>query len=354
MAITKVLSDYLLLQPGWLWLIPAVLIFMLLSPLLRKQGWLSKQNQVIPATSVRHPQAMDYQNKSSAINAGGYFLAGICSCLMLLALAQPVRLGTQIDTPAPATSADLLLIIDTSISMVMKDYRLGGQQVDRMTMTQALLDRFSRRFTGKRIGIVVLGEQPQILLLPSEDKALVRYMIHQLKPTISGRQAALGDAVAVAAEHIKSDKINDETVMVLISSADAPSGKLSPIAGVERAIDAGAILHTIAIGSSDMQASKPGELIYEPVDLKLLQQMAQMTGGESFHAIDVATMDAALHSIEQRHQIIPDKNPDDKAAPRLQQPLYHWPLLAALLLLMMIALLPNRSSKKTSHGRSAP
>ena len=348
------MSNYLLLQPGWLWLIPPALVFMLVSPLLRKQGWLSRQNQVIPATSVRHPQALDYQEKSSTTNTNGYFLAGTCSCLMLLALAQPVHLGAQKD--AEETSADIMLIIDTSISMVMRDYRLGGQQVDRMTMTQALLDRFSRRFSGKRIGIVVLGEQPQILLPPSEDNALVRYMIHQLRPTISGRQAALGDAVAVAAEYIKSDKIDNETVMVLISSADAPSGKLSPVAGVERAIDAGAILHTIAIGSSDMQASKPGELIYEPVDLKLLQQMAQMTAGESFHAIDVATMDAALRSIEQRHQIKPDKNADDKAVPRLQQPLYHWPLLTALLLLMMKATSPNprpnRNRKKTGHGRA--
>lgn len=352
MAVTEMISDYLLLQPGWLWLIPPVLIFILLSPLLRKWGWLKRQNLAIPAISVRHPQAMDYQHKSSASNTSGYFLAGICSCLMLLALAQPVHLGTRINTTT-ATSADVLLIIDTSISMVMNDYRLDGQRVNRMTMTQALLDRFSRRFTGKRIGIVVLGEQPQILLSPSEDKALVRYMIHQLKPTISGRQAALGDAVAVAAEYIKSDKVNNETVMVLISSADAPSGKLSPVAGVERAIDAGAILHTIAIGSTESHASRPGELIYEPVDLKLLQQMAQMTGGESFHAVDVATMDDALHSIEQRHQIIPDKASDNKAAPRSHQPLYHWPLLAALLLLMMRTLRQNRNSKQASHGRSA-
>jgi len=264
-------------------------------------------------------------------------------------LAQPVRLGTRIE--ALATSADILLIIDTSISMVMKDYQLEGQQVDRMSMIQALLDRFARRFSGKRIGIVLLGEQPQILLPPSEDKALVRYMIHQLKPTVSGRQAALGDAVAVAAEYIKSDKINNETVLVLISSADAPSGRLSPIAGVERAIDAAAILHPIAIGSSDMQASKTGELIYEPVDLKLLQQMAQMTGGESFHAVDVATMDAALRRIEQRHQIMPDKNADDKTAPRLQQPLYQWPLLTALLLLMWIVLQANRNNKKHNDKR---
>lgn len=350
MAVTDVMNDYLLLYPGWLWLIAPMFVFMLFAPWLRKQGWLRTQKQAMPAISVRHPQAMAFQSEGVAINTANYFLAGLCACLMLLALAQPVRLAAR--TEAPATSADIMLIIDTSISMVMKDYQLNGQPVERMSMIQALLDRFTRRFSGKRIGIVLLGEQPQILLAPSEDKALVRYMIHQLKPTISGRSAALGDAVAVAAEYIQSDEINNETVMVLITSADAPVGKLSPIAGVERAIDAGAVLHTIGIGSTDMQASQSGELIYEPADLKLLQQMAQMTGGESFHAVDVATMDAALRRIEQRHQILPDNglnnNGLNNKTPRLQQPLYYWPLLAALLLLMLMTVLPNRAGKKTS------
>jgi len=349
MAITEVMNDYALLYPGWLWLIPVALIFMLLSPWLISP-WLNRKNPAIQATSVRHPLALDYQNKHSGINTSNYTLASICGCLMLLALAQPVRLGEQIEIPPVTTSADILLIIDTSISMVMKDYQLEGKRVNRMTMIQALLDHFSRRFIGKRIGIVVLGEQPQILLSPSEDKALVRYMIHQLKPTISGRQAALGDAVAVAAEYIKSDKVNHETVLVLISSADAPGGKLSPIAGAKYAMDAGAILHTIAIGSTKLQASQSGELIYEPADLKLLQQMAQMTGGESFHATDVATMDAALRDIEKRHQIISNKI----YMPRLQQPLYQWPLLTALLLLIMKALLPRHHGKKFKQGHSAP
>ena len=79
--------------------------------------------------------------------------------------------------------------------------------------------------------------------------------------------------------------------------------------------------------------------------------MANMTGGESFHAIDVATMDAALQSIEQRHQKISDNRPDNNSAPRLHQPLYHWPLLTALLLLILMTLLPYRGGKKPSDAQ---
>jgi len=339
------MNDYMLLQPDWLLLIPLVPAFLLLNPWLRKHGWLNLQNHMVSAIPVRHPQAGHYQVRDSSDTSGNVILTGISSCLLVLALAQPVRLGEQIEKPV--SSADVMLIIDTSISMVMKDYLLDGQRVNRMTMTRALLDRFTMRFSGRRIGIVVLGEQPQILLRPSEDKALVRFMIHQLRPTISGRQAALGDAIAVTSTFIGSEKVTDETVMVLISSADAPGGKLSPVSGVERAIENGVILHTIAIGSTDVQASEFGELIFEPADVGLLQQLADMTGGKSFHAVDVAAMDAALNDIEQHHKIIPYK----KFAPRKQQTLYHLPLLAGLLLLMLMALLPHRGRKKSSHKK---
>ena len=317
------------LQPGWLLCLPLVLLSASLVPWLRKHGWLKKNKQLLNIAVVRHPQAKGFQDSSAILENRSLVLVITICCLFFLALAQPVRPGDPVKTPA--TSADIILLIDTSISMVMKDYMLDGQRVDRMTMTQVLLDRFSRQFTGKRMGIVLLGDQAQILLSPSKDKALVRYMIRQLRPTVAGRQAALGDAIAIATDYIHSDQITDETILVLISSADAPAGQLSPVAGVERAIETGTVLHTITIGSTDMQESQMGELIFEPADLRLMQQLAEKTGGKSFHAVDVETMDTSLRSIEQHHQTIAD----NKNMPHLNQSLYHWPLLTALLLLIL-------------------
>ncbi len=337
------MQDYLLLEPGWLWLLPT----MLFVPWLMQRGWLLKPNRQIPAMAVRHPQAMDYPVSTSNRNPGRYFLTALSGCLMLLALAQPIHLGARLATPA--ASADIMLIIDTSVSMVLRDYQLNGQRVERMTMMQALLDRFSRHYTGQRIGIVIAGSQPQILLQPAKDKALVRYLINRLTPAIAGRQAALGDAVAVTAEYIKSHQQAVDTVMVLISAGIAPSGKLSPVAGAERAAKAGVVLNTIAVGSTDMLlhgvgGDQLGELIYVPADLKLLKQMALITGGESFHAVNVAAMDAALKQIEQRYQ----KNPASQHTPRLQQPLYYWPLAAAILILMIMDLLPYRRMRHSA------
>jgi hypothetical protein len=148
--------------------------------------------------------------------------------------------------------------------------------------------------------------------------------------------AALGDAVSIAADFVKSDIQSTETVLVLISDATTPVGKLSPIEGAKRAAESSTVLHTIAIGSTDttknnMSASQMGELLYEASDVKLLREMAKITGGESFHGTNVKSIDAALDYIEKRHQI----RSSDRFSPRKIQALYFWPLLLAILLLTM-------------------
>ncbi len=347
MDLAVLLSDYELLQPEWLWLITPLIIYIFIRPFLIKKQWIKQNNQ--PSTiSVKHPYALDntalHLKTKQSTNIFTTLLAG---SLIALALAQPIHRGEKVTTAD--TSADIMLIIDTSISMVIRDYQLDGKRVDRMTMTQTLLDRFSRRFSGQRIGIVIFGDPPQILLKPSKDKDLVRHLIHRLEPTVSGRMAALGDAIAIAADFVKSDKQSKKTVLVLISDATTPVGKLSPIEGAKRAAESNTVLHTIAIGSTDttknnMSASQMGELLYEASDVELLSEMAKITGGESFHGTDVKSIDAALDYIEKRHQV----KSSDRFSPRKTQALYFWPLLLAILLLGMKELFSIRNKKSSN------
>ena len=334
------MSSIVLQQPEWLWLsiaiVPAYIAY--------RRGYLRAASVNSTALAVKHPLAaiLPGQSDQTARNRMQTGLAGIFILLVLLALSQPARLGDRL--PAPPQPVDLMLIIDTSISMVLQDYQIDEKPVDRMTMTKVLLDRFIRRYEGKRIGIVVLGEQPHILLQPSEDHSLARRMIHRLTTSLVGRHAALGDAIAVAAEQIQHNADPLETVMVLISDAVLPQGKLSPLEGARRAAATGAKLHTIAIGSSVMQVDAQQSLIYEPADLELLSQLAELTGGKSFHAVDTGAMDEALINIEADH-----RQSTTITAPQLKQPLYIWPLGASIVLLVMMTLLPYLEYYKNDH-----
>ena len=325
------MMDIQFAQPAWLWLLPLVLA----SPLLIRRGFLSMAEQPTPATPVKHPLASTLAGIITQQQSLSLVPAVIVGCLLVISLAQPVKQGARLPSlPAPV---DLMLIIDTSVSMVLKDYQLDGKAVDRLSMTQTLLDRFTRRYSGKRIGVVVLGDKPHMLLPPSEDFNLVRNLIHRLRPTIAGRQAALGDAIAVAAKQLAArDQDAPDTTMILISDGVLPSGQISPLEGARRAAQSGAMLHTIAMGAARMQENTETALLYEPADLELLQQIAQITGGRSFHATDAAAIDQALETIEQQQQAVAEV----VQAPQLQQALYIWPLGAAILILVIYNLLP--------------
>lgn len=322
-------ADIQLLQPLWLGLAPLLLLVY----------WLYQRNfahagkQSLPALAVRHPFA-DATDSTSASKQDKtqHLLVILTGLFLLLALSQPVRLGARL--PAPPVPVDLMLIIDTSVSMVLQDYELDGKPVDRMTMTQALLDRFIQRYQGKRIGLVVLGDKPHVLLPPSEDHNLARHLVNRLQTGIAGRQSAIGDAIAIAAGHIKNEPQENATVLVLISDAVLPMGNLSPVEGARRAAGSNATLHTIAVGATSMQEQVATSLLYEPADIELMQQLADITGGRSFHAVDTSAMDEALASIEQQ------QTSQLSLAPQLRQALYIWPLGLAMLLLSLLSLRP--------------
>lgn len=323
------MNEISLLYPQWLWLIPLILLVYWLY----LRGHIKAAGPHLPAAEVKHPFAKDYGPSDFRRKPTKSITILLIALLFVLSLCQPVKPGASL--PQPPVPVDLMLIIDTSVSMVLKDYQLEGKPVDRMTMTRGLLERFIQNYQGKRIGLVVLGDQPHILLQPSEDHKLASHLVSRLRTTVAGRQAALGDAVAVAATHIKNTDENNQTVMVLISDAVLPTGELSPIEGARRAAEQGARLHTIAVGSTSMQDQIDNSLIYEPADLQLLKQMAEITGGSAFHAVDVQAMDKALKVIQQQQQHI-----GDAERPQIQLPLYIWPLSLAVLLIVLITSRP--------------
>ena len=57
-----------------------------------------------------------------------------------ISLTEPVRIGERL--PDPPQERDIVFIVDTSISMILRDYVLDGKRIDRMTLLKGVLDRF--------------------------------------------------------------------------------------------------------------------------------------------------------------------------------------------------------------------
>lgn len=325
-------DDWTLLAPAWLGLLPLA-------------WWLAARlgpAEVEPlawqrVVSVRHPLAVTGRAPVMAPLAWvpRLMMALALSCLVL-ALAQPVqRQGAQVPTRAPF---DLILVVDTSVSMTLKDYVLDGEPIDRLSVALALLDVYLQTFSGHRVAILVVGS-PSALWLPlSADLALVRHQLARLKLAMAGRLGAIGDALALVADTFPAAHGSS---VLLVTDGVAPSGRLSPQQGARAIAAAGMRLHTMALGARAGQAvdADIAGLIYQPPDLDLLATLADLGGGRMLHAEDLVHTQAQLALLRGA-----DVGVADPLEPGQMQPRYPFFLAAGILLLLMFAGVYHRAA----------
>lgn len=327
-------ADYGLLAPAWLLALPLAAAL---------PWWLHRHGRMLPPVvtplSVRHPAAAQAEGAADRGNRRRDWLLPIALSLLVVALAQPVRHGPALPRAEAATT--LMLLVDASVSMVLADYTLDGERIDRLMMAKRLIDGFIASLDRERVGLVVVGSPSALWVPPTSDHALLRQSLARLELTLAGRNAAIGDALALTAERLRD---SPQRIAVLVSDGNGWVGRHTPDAGAERLRAAGVTLYAIGVGATAPggAAQRHGDLIYEPADMALLERVAEATGGAAFHATDSQSMSAILSAIRERQREGP---PPD--GPRLTRPLYPWPLGAALLLL---GALPWRSANRPSRG----
>jgi len=317
------MSELALQQPAWLLLWPAGLLLVWL--LRRRLRLLSVAELFGAQVAWRHPALARLDAATASGPAGGRrMIAALTWGCLVLALAQPVRLGAPL--PAPRPPVDLYVLLDTSISMVLRDYRLDDQPVDRLTFAKGLLDRLAADYGGDKLALYLLGSPSRRLLPPSSDHALFRDTLARGDSVLAGRRAELGDALARLATDIAARPADREAIALLVTDGTQPSGKLTPQAGAERLRQVGVPLYILSVGAGQDTEQASGGLLFGGARPAQLEQLAAITGGVSFAAADIQALQFALQTLAERH--LARTGPP----PARREPLYPWLLLAALLL----------------------
>lgn len=345
----ELLSHVQFAQPLWLALLPLSLAGLAL--LL----WRWPQALHSPATlftglaryAYRHPQLAVLQQlqqgRAQQLKTRRWFTRflvwGVLLLLLQVTLAQPYRLGRQL--PEPQSYRDILFIVDTSVSMMLRDYLVGGERTDRMHMLKDVMRHFVRALHGNRIGIITFSEQAYYYVPLTNDYALLEYQIQRLEPAmLTGRGSDVSHALLYSLRHALPAQAAaevDEPVLVLISGVHRPARDIDPRAAAAYLAVRDLRVHTIAIGAGSYAAREENgrSLIYHPASFDLLEAVAREGQGQFFWARDQASLNEALAVINQGEQR------QIESEPRFtERPLYHWPLLAALLWLSLWQVLP--------------
>ncbi|MDD9988190.1 MAG: VWA domain-containing protein [Spirochaetaceae bacterium] len=221
--------------------------------------------------------------------------------LATLAAAGPVRV--QRTTVHLDRGTDIVFAVDTSPSMAALD--LGTRS--RLRGATAALRSFVERRPDDPIGLVSFGERAGLRSPVTYDHDYLTDRISRLRIMESGDGTAIGMGLSVAAAHLQSAGA-EHGVIILITDGENTTGPIAPQAAAEAAARLGITIHTVGVGTDrptvleftdpDTGAVRRGSYQGQP-DARLLQALAERTGGRFAWAADAAGLQAALAEIDR-------------------------------------------------------
>jgi len=300
-----------LAQPYWLLL------------LLPVAGWIGlawrRAQSEAPRVILNHPALPLAQVGRQPMPGlrGPVVLRGLAFALLVLALAQPREVGDWI--APPPEGRDIVLLIDTSLTMSIRDFMQDGREVERLSVLKDTLRRFIAGRPGDRFGVIVFGSTVATLTPPTFDRALVASQIQRIQVGMMGGDTALGDALGMALKQVRTRRLRPAIILVS-DGADSNTGTLTPAEALAVAHQAGVAIHALQFGSDPYAAGRAAH--EEPDPQPGLADLARLTRGQYFsiHSADDATR--VIRTIDTLEPTL------SRPAQRRQVREWYWAMLA--------------------------
>ena len=186
-----------------------------------------------------------------------------------------------------STGIDIVIALDTSPSMLIKDYKNNT----RINVAKGILANFVDKRKNDRMGIVVFSTNSMIKSPATTNTDLLKRIISKIEidPRKEGT-TSIGVGMASAINRLIKLKDNTESkskILILVTDGKNNSGEITPQAATDMAKQLGIKVYTVGIGSS------------EELDFELLGNIAKGTGGKFFHASTSNNIEEAFTEINQ-------------------------------------------------------
>lgn len=213
-------------------------------------------------------------------------MLALVALITALARPQTKEVSTRIKTNK---GIDIVMAIDVSASMLARDLK-----PNRLSALKRVAAEFIDGRPSDRIGLVVYAGESFTKTPITTDKNIIQNALKDIKyehgELIGG--TAIGMGLATAVNRLKDSKAKSK-VIILLTDGVNNAGFIEPQIASELAVEYGIKTYTIGIGTNGM-ASTPfalnpdGTIMFRnmqvEIDEKLLQQIANTTGGKYFRA----------------------------------------------------------------------
>ena len=134
---------------------------------------------------------------------GFRLFASLAIVAAILVLARPGEQTAEETVERPGL--DIMLVVDTSGSMKVTDYRREGKDLSRIDAAKLVMSAFAERRKHDNVGLTVFGEEAFTFIpLTLDERGAVRF-IQQIQVGMAGAQGtAVGDGIAIVAQRLSS------------------------------------------------------------------------------------------------------------------------------------------------------
>ncbi|MGB3605942.1 vWA domain-containing protein [Psychroserpens sp.] len=216
-----------------------------------------------------------------------FVLRLLALAFLITALARP-RTSDETTRTKTTKGIDIVMAIDVSASMLAKDLL-----PNRLEALKKVASEFIQGRPNDRIGLVEYAGESYTKTPITSDKAIVLRSLRDIKyNTIIEGGTAIGMGLATSVNRIKDSKAKSK-IIILLTDGVNNSGFIDPKIASELAVEYGIKVYTIGLGTNGMALSPYSILpngnfqyrrVQVEIDEKLLNEIADVTGGKYFRA----------------------------------------------------------------------
>ncbi|WP_353662234.1 VWA domain-containing protein [Hydrogenimonas sp. SS33] len=211
---------------------------------------------------------------------------------------------------------DLVLALDTSGSMAESGFDREHPMRRKFDVVISLVKSFLKNRHDDNIGLVLFGSFAFAASPVTYDLAALQEIVDTADVGVAGQSTAIGEGIDQALRALSFSHAKKK-VIVLMTDGYQNAGSVSIKEAVEKAKRRGVKIYTIGIG-------KPKDY-----DAKLLKKIADETGAKSFSAANAEDLKEVFEELDSL-----EPSPIRSHTMINRRPLYQWPLLGAMILLI--------------------
>lgn len=291
-------------DPIALWLVPVAALLALLEWRARHAGHV--------ALSTAHVFKRMRSSSRVRLRFVPPLLRFLALAVLIVALAGPVN-GFQVRKNR-ANVIDIMLVLDTSGSMVFEDFSIGGRNVNRLDIAKtAVTDFMDRRkeqrgdrFGVDRLGLILFARNAWTQCPLTLDYGLLQSELEDAQIVNDKEKdgTAIGSATGLAIARLKDSEAKSK-VIVLLTDGINNAGNIDPLTAADIAKKYGIRVYTIGAGSAEAGVTTvqgnsfvPNLVRRQPIDEDTMRKMADITGGRYYRVTDTDQLMTAYAEID--------------------------------------------------------